>query len=210
LLCHCFKVIICMYVCYMLFNKYSIIRAGAIFAISRRRPPTRSAFDNYECHVTAFRPISEAGHTTKLTSTNEICFVAIKHILPTAKWERTLSQWLARPPAMWEDPGSNYTENSCVYRNGYCDMQSWAQAAPYCSAYVDSGLHPFGVAETSTSFSIWLFFLLLAILYDHMFMYVGLFGHSAVVFHVFMFFSCFCVLRTLCVVVFFQWHYWFI
>jgi len=56
--------------------------------------------------------------------------------------------------------------------------------------------------------SIWLFVLLLAILYDHMIMYVGLFGHSAVVFHVFMFFSCvFCVLLTLCVVVFFQWHF---
>jgi len=36
--------------------------------------------------------------------------------------------------------------------------------------------------------SIWLFVLLLAILYDHMIMYVGLFGHSAVVFHVFMFY----------------------
>jgi len=35
--------------------------------------------------------------------------------------------------------------------------------------------------------SIWLFVLLLATLYDHMIMYVGLFGHSAVVFHVFMF-----------------------
>jgi len=46
---------------------------------------------------------------------------------------------------------------------------------------------------------------LLAILYDHVIMYVGLFGHSAVVFHVSMFFSCFiCVLLTLCVVVFFQ------
>jgi len=30
--------------------------------------------------------------------------------------------------------------------------------------------------------------LLLDILYDHMIMYVGLFGHSAVVFHVFMFY----------------------
>jgi len=30
--------------------------------------------------------------------------------------------------------------------------------------------------------------LLLAILYDHVIMYVGLFGHSAVVFHVFMFY----------------------
>jgi len=36
---------------------------GAIFAISHGRPPTRSAFDNGECHVTAFRPISEAAHS---------------------------------------------------------------------------------------------------------------------------------------------------
>jgi len=35
---------------------------------------------------------------------------------------------------------------------------------------------------------IWLFVLLLAILYDRMIMYVGLFGHSAVVFRVFMFY----------------------
>jgi len=33
-------------------------------------------------------------------------------------------------------------------------------------------------------------------------MYVGLFGHSAVVFHVFMFFVFFCVLLTVCVVCF--------
>ena len=39
-----------------------------------------------------------------------------------------------------------------------------------------------------------------AILYDHMIMYVGLFGHSAVVFHVFL---CF----TDCVVVFFSEFY---
>ena len=32
-----------------------------------------------------------------------------------------------------------------------------------------------------------------AILYDHMIMYVGLFGHSAVVFHVLMFFRVFFV-----------------
>jgi len=36
--------------------------------------------------------------------------------------------------------------------------------------------------------SIWLFVLLLAILYDHMITYVGLFGHSEVVFHIFMFY----------------------
>jgi len=35
-----------------------------------------------------------------------------------------------------------------------------------------------------------------------MIMYVGLFGHSAVVFHVFMFFVFFCVLLTVCVVCF--------
>ena len=39
--------------------------------------------------------------------------------------------------------------------------------------------------------SIWLLVLLLAIPYDHMIMYVGLFGHSAVVFHAFMFFMFF-------------------
>jgi len=46
----------------------------------------------------------------------------------------------------------------------------------------------------------------IAILYDHTIMYVGLFGHAAVVFHVFCFFSCFYVLPTVCVVVFFQRH----
>ena len=55
--------------------------------------------------------------------------------------------------------------------------------------------------------SIWLFVLLLAILYDHMIMHVGLFGHSAVVFRVFMLFHVFYVLMTVCVVVFFQWHF---
>jgi len=35
-------------------------------------------------------------------------------------------------------------------------------------------------------------------------MYVGLFGHSAVVFHAFMFFMFFCVLLTLCGSVFFS------
>jgi len=39
--------------------------------------------------------------------------------------------------------------------------------------------------------SIWLFVLLLAILYDHVIMYVGLFGHFAVVFHVLMFYRLF-------------------
>ena len=48
--------------------------------------------------------------------------------------------------------------------------------------------------------AIWLFVSLLAILYDHMIMYVGL-CHSAVVFHVFRFFY---VLLTVYVVVFFS------
>ena len=43
--------------------------------------------------------------------------------------------------------------------------------------------------------------------YDHMIMSVGLFGHSTVVFRVFNVFSCFYVLLTVCVVVFFQWLY---
>ena len=34
-----------------------------IFAISHGLPQTRSALDNGECHVTAFRPISEAAHS---------------------------------------------------------------------------------------------------------------------------------------------------
>jgi len=38
-------------------------RDRAIFAISHRRTPTRSSIDNDECHVTAFRPISEAAYS---------------------------------------------------------------------------------------------------------------------------------------------------
>ena len=34
------------------------------------RPPTRSAFDNDECHVTAFRPIIEAAHSWSYDNTN--------------------------------------------------------------------------------------------------------------------------------------------
>jgi len=49
--------------------------------------------------------------------------------------------------------------------------------------------------------TIWLFALLPAILYVQVIMYVGLFGHSAVVFHVFN------VLLTVCVAVFYQWHF---
>jgi len=33
-------------------------------AVMHGRPLTRSSFDNDKCHVTAFRPISEAAHTT--------------------------------------------------------------------------------------------------------------------------------------------------
>ena len=57
--------------------------------------------------------------------------------------------------------------------------------------------------------SIWLFVLLLAILHDHMIMYVGLFGNSAVVFHVFlnvffMFLMFYWLFVWLC---FFQWYF---
>jgi len=37
-----------------------------------------------------------------------------------------------------------------------------------------------------------------------MIIYIGLFGYSAVVFHVLMFFSCFNILLTVCVVVFYE------
>jgi len=51
-------------------------------------------------------------------------------------------EWLARLTAVREDPGSNHAADS-VYRNGCCDIQSWARAVHlYCSAYVDSALHP--------------------------------------------------------------------
>jgi len=50
-----------------------------IFAISHGRPPIRSAFDSDECHVTAFRLISDAAHTT-ITSDGEVA-AADKHSL---------------------------------------------------------------------------------------------------------------------------------
>ena len=36
------------------------------------------------------------------------------------------SQWLARPTAVCEDPGSNLTADGCVYRDSHCNMQPWA------------------------------------------------------------------------------------
>ena len=45
------------------------------------------------------------------------------------------SEWLARLTVVWEDPGSNHAADSCVYRDGCCDIQSWARAVHlYCSA----------------------------------------------------------------------------
>jgi len=48
---------------------------------------------------------------------------------------------------VWEVPGWNLIMDGCVYCDGYCDVQPWAGAAPYCSAYVNPVLHPFGVAK---------------------------------------------------------------
>jgi len=48
--------------------------------------------------------------------------------------------------------GVNLTADGCGYRDGYWDMQPRAWAVPYCSAYVNSALHPFGVVKLSTSF----------------------------------------------------------
>jgi len=39
------------------------------------------------------------------------------------------AKWLARPTAVWEDPGSNLTTNACIYRDNRCDIQLWARAA---------------------------------------------------------------------------------
>jgi len=66
----------------------------------------------------------------------------------TSQWP----QWLASPTAVREDPGSNRTAGGCVHRDGHCDMQPWARAAPCCSADINSALRPFGVARSSTSF----------------------------------------------------------
>jgi len=44
------------------------------------------------------------------------------------------------------------TASGCVHRDGHCDMQPWARAAPCCSADINSALRPFGVARSSTSF----------------------------------------------------------
>jgi len=55
----------------------------------------------------------------------------------------SVAEWLARPTAVREDPGSNHTVDCCVYGDGRCDMQPWAWAVHlYCSAYADSAFHP--------------------------------------------------------------------
>ena len=50
-------------------------------------------------------------------------------------WQVSVAEWLARLTAVWEDPGSNHATDSCVYREGCCNIQSWARAVHlYCSA----------------------------------------------------------------------------
>ena len=47
----------------------------------------------------------------------------------------SVAEWLACLTAVWEDPGSNHTADSCVYRDSCCNIQSWARAVQiYCSA----------------------------------------------------------------------------
>jgi len=74
-----------------------------------------------------------------------------------------------------------------------------------CCSFIQYDLNHYQWTYFLATVSIWLFVLLLAMLYDHTFIYVGLFVHSAVVFHVF---SRFYVLHmtTNCVVVFYEWH----
>jgi len=53
-----------------------------------------------------------------------------------------VTEWLARPTAVWEYQGSNLTADGCVYRECHYHMQPWARSAHlYCSAYVNSALH---------------------------------------------------------------------
>ena len=35
-----------------------------------------------------------------------------------------VAYWLACPTSVWEDSGSNLTVDGCIYRDGYCSMQS--------------------------------------------------------------------------------------
>jgi len=45
-----------------------------IFAILHGRPPTRSAFDSGECHVTAYQPVSEAAQSWSYDSQRLLVF----------------------------------------------------------------------------------------------------------------------------------------
>ena len=46
----------------------------------------------------------------------------------------SVAEWLVRLTAVWEDPASNHTTGSCVYRDSCCDIQSWARAVHlYCT-----------------------------------------------------------------------------
>jgi len=65
----------------------------------------------------------------------------------------TVVEWLACPTVVLEDQGWNLAMDGRVYSTCHCDMQSWAQAMHfYCSAYINSALHPSTVAKSSTSF----------------------------------------------------------
>jgi len=47
----------------------------------------------------------------------------------------SVAELLARLTAVWEDPGSIHATDSSIYRDIWCDIQSWARAVHlYCSA----------------------------------------------------------------------------
>ena len=66
-----------------------------------------------------------------------------------------------------------------------------------CCSFIQYDLNHYQWTYFLATVSIWLFVLLLAMLYDHTFIHVGLFVHSAVVFHVFTF-LCFAYNYWLC------------
>jgi len=64
----------------------------------------------------------------------------------------SVAEWLARLTVVWEHQGSNHAMDSCVYHDGSCDIQPWAQAVHlYCSAWVDSAFHPLWYGKMSIS-----------------------------------------------------------
>ena len=63
------------------------------------------------------------------------CIIYILFACSLMDMQVSAAEWLAHLTAVWEDPGSNHTTDSCVYHDSCCDIQYWARAVHfYCSA----------------------------------------------------------------------------